>query len=224
MRTKKELLAGIEKEVLNSKIIENNTLLINYTDGSKAYRLHNTDVVTVNKGKFILNSGGWRTKTTKERINTFAPVNMWQEKGVWYLSNGVPFYDGITVNESGEVISKVKNIDLKKIAKIKKEIKTYCDLITKDNLPIPDNGDCWFCLMRTDEGKSLGDSSNNADHLLSHLKEGYMHGSILVNSMHEAGYQDRQIGLHYSMKLTDTFKRSLRKYLQKRLITNIAVK
>jgi hypothetical protein len=38
---------------------------------------------------------GWRTSTTKERLNLFAPygVRVWQEKGVWYYSvrdNDVP--------------------------------------------------------------------------------------------------------------------------------------
>ncbi|MDD4354226.1 MAG: hypothetical protein PHN56_07280 [Candidatus Nanoarchaeia archaeon] len=66
--------------------------------------------------------------------------------------------------------------------------------------------------------------TDNNDHLITHLKEKYLHGSILVNAMREAGYRDEQIRFHYAGKYFDAFKRSLRKYLQKRLISNIAVK
>ena len=76
MRTKTELLSGIKKDVLKSKIVGNNTLYILYADGSQAWRLHNTDVVTLKDGEYTLDSGGRRTPTTKERINTFAPVRV----------------------------------------------------------------------------------------------------------------------------------------------------
>jgi len=72
--------------------------------------------------------------------------------------------------------------------------------------------------MKTDEGKTLGDSSGNNDHLLSHIEEGYLHGSILVNAMREAGYNDMQIGVHYHLRLHKNFRRSLQKYLTKRLV------
>jgi hypothetical protein len=112
--------------------------------------------------------------------------------------------------------------DDKKVNAMKKRIAKYVNLITKDNLPVPSNGDCWLCLLRDKDGHTMGENDNS--HLLSHLKEKYLHGSILVNAMREVGYKDQQIGFHYQMKLSDTFKRSLRKYLQKRLIKDIAVK
>jgi hypothetical protein len=104
-----------------------------------------------------------------------------------------------------------------KVTKLKKQISKYCNLITKDNLPVPNGSDCWLCLFMDKEGKQK-------DHLLEHLKDNYLHGSILVNAMRESGYRDEQISLFFHMKLVDNFKRSLRKYLQKHLISNIAVK
>ena len=111
-----------------------------------------------------------------------------------------------------------------KFRKIKKQITEYCNLITKDNLPYPENGDCFDCSLRTKEGESMGDVSKNTDHLFSHFKEGYLHGSILVNAMREAGYRDEQIGFHYQLKLFNTFKRVVRKYLTKRLLKNVILK
>jgi hypothetical protein len=220
-RTKSELLSNT-KDVKNSKFVDNNTLSIEYNNGTKAIRLHNTDVVTMKDNNFILNSGGWRTPTTKDRINKYSPASVWQTNGQWFVSGSL-FYDGITINKEGKVISKVMQSDENKVNKMKKRIAKYCNFINKDNLPMPDNGDCWYCLMTTN-GQSLGDATNNHEHLLSHLKEGYLHGSILVNAMRESGYKDQQIVFHYQLKLADTFKRSLRRYLQKRLIKDIAIK
>ena len=45
-QTKKEMLKGIEEKVEKSRIVANNTLLIDYKDGSRAVRFHTTDVVT----------------------------------------------------------------------------------------------------------------------------------------------------------------------------------
>jgi len=223
MRTKKDLLSSVE-DFKSAKFIDNNTLEIKYNNGTTSIRLHDTDIVTMKGKNFILNSGGWRTPTTKERINKFAPVRLYQNKGLWYLSEGQLFYDNCIVNSEGKLISKPIKINEKKIDLLKKQISNYCKLITKDNLPVPSSGDCWFCSMQTENKKSLGDATNNNDHLIEHLKEKYLHGSILVNAMREYGYNDNQIGFHYQIKVHDTFRRAVRRYLQKRLISNIAVK
>jgi len=96
-RTKKDILSNVKDEVLSSKFVGNNTIRIEYKDGRKAYRLHDTDIIIENKDKsIILNSGGWKTITTKERINRFTPYTIFQKKGIWYI-NGSMFYDGITL-------------------------------------------------------------------------------------------------------------------------------
>ena len=222
-RTKGELLSNTNN-VKNSQFVANNTLRIEYTDGRIAIRLHNTDIITFVEDGCILNSGGWRTMTTKERINSFcSPAHISQSKGLWYLGDGNLFYDNCKIDFEGHLIGKAVKVDDKKIARLKKQIADYCKLITKDNLPVPDNGDCWFCLLTDKDGVTFGDKTDS-EHLLNHMAEKYLHGSILVNAMRESGYDDRQIGVHYQLKLSDTFRRSVRKYLQKRLISNIAVK
>jgi len=194
-KTKGDLLSNTEN-VKNSKFIANNTLRINYNDGSSAIRFHNTDIITFRTdNKIVLNSGGYRTVTTKERINKFAPVRLYQNKGLWYLNGESLFYDNCIINDKGQLLSKELNKERieAKVIKLKKQITKYCNLITKENLPIPSPGDCWFCSLHDKNNVPMGEVSKDTSHLLSHLKENYLHGSIIVNAMREAGYQDIKI-------------------------------
>lgn len=222
MSTKAEIIEGIQN-IETAKKIANNTVKATLSTGEEIVILHKTIVVSKKDNKYTLNSGGWRTATTKERINNNIPWHGWnncirQKDNIWYIG-GYLFYDGIVINENGEIISKkiLPEKTEKKNIKIKAKITKFCNLITKDNLPTPNNGDCWYCSMHDKDGNTMG--GNNHDHLLEHLKENYLHGSLLVNAMREAGYRDEQIGFHYGLQLHDTFKRATRKYLQKRLLT-----
>ena len=215
MRNKKDLMSGCVKDVVSSKIVGVNTLKIHYADGTSAIRLHDTDIIVYNGDDVILYSGGWKTPTTKERIASFAHVYIKQVKGLWYVGDSL-FYDGMVFRD-GILMSGVVVEDVKASASIRKSIREYVSLITPDNLPIPSNGDCFYCSMKDEKGAVWGDLSKS-DHLELHLEEKYLHGSILVNAMRESGYRDMQIAVHYDMKMADTFKRVTRKYLTKRLL------
>lgn len=72
-------------------------------------RLYGTIIVSIDleTKTYRLNSGGWRTVTTKDRINSFSPAHLYQKDRVWYLrtSKGdVEFRDEITVDERGDVV------------------------------------------------------------------------------------------------------------------------
>lgn len=218
-QTKKEILEGIEN-IVSSKIVGNNTVKCILSTGEIIIVFHNTIIVSIKDNIYTLNSGGWRTPTTKDRINEFSPTRICQKNSLWYIS-GYLFYDGIQLNYKGEIINKkIIPADVEnKNKELKKKINKFCALITKNNLPIPDSGDCWYCSMKAADGISWGDNIKDYDHLLNHVEEGYVHGSLLVNAMEEAGYRHHQISFHYSMKLEDTFRRSVRKYLYKRLST-----
>jgi hypothetical protein len=218
-RTKKDILEGVNLDIVKSRFVARNTLEITLTDGTRIIRLHDTNVVSVKNGVYTLNTGGWKTPTTKDRINNHAPVYIYQKNHVWYIGN-VVFTDGMRVDENGKILWGGK--DSSKVEKhnkaMNKRITKYVNLLSEGNLPRPGTGDCWYCLMQTTRGENLGDSLRDADHLISHLKEGYLHGSILVNAMREAGYKNMQIGFHYQIGMVSTFKRTLKRYLQKRLL------
>jgi hypothetical protein len=93
----------------DSKPLQNNTRLFWRAEGF-AIRLHSTDVVLIRPDNtYVLNSGGWQTNTTKDRINYYSPARLWQRKGEWYLSQGsdsdpIPFVDGIIIDDGGLVV------------------------------------------------------------------------------------------------------------------------
>lgn len=94
-----------QRKTFAPKIVQRNTFKFT-RDGETVIRLHGTDIVRrLADGSVILNSGGWKTVTTKDRMNNNLPggARIIQEKGVWYVSQGawngprVPYFDGIQV-------------------------------------------------------------------------------------------------------------------------------
>lgn len=96
--------------------IGNNTYAERLGSNVIGIRLHGTHVVTLSPHRIVLNSGGWHTVTTKDRLNTFLPFG-WgvvQVRGLWYLRHRVctngegsclvvnaGFRDGITLEDLG---------------------------------------------------------------------------------------------------------------------------
>jgi hypothetical protein len=78
--------------------IGNNTWATILPDGSVAIMLHWTTVVVIHPDdSATLRSGGWKTCTTKDRINKYSPVKVYQRDFEWFLSDGTPFHEGIRV-------------------------------------------------------------------------------------------------------------------------------
>lgn len=75
----------------DARTIGNNTHVVRQENGDISIRLHHTYVVTYVAGTadIVLNSGGWRSVTTKDRINTFLPLRfrVSQRAYVWYVSD-----------------------------------------------------------------------------------------------------------------------------------------
>lgn len=165
--------------------------------GAIAVRYHNTDVVTyIDNGLIALDSGGWRTVTTKARLNEYLPHpwHVYQDKGIWYLGRGYwsdpekatfVFRDDIMINpETGEVTGEGENptekLKMKKAAA--KFASKYVKSLLAGEVPAPSGGDCWHCLMVTKTGETLGELSNS-DHIVSHIEEGYLVPSLLVRAI-----------------------------------------
>lgn len=90
--------------------IANNTYLS--MDGNNCViTLHATPIVTIlPDNSYVLNSGGWRTATTKNRINhcLYREVEIYQKDFVWWVESKEypevrPFRDGMII-QKGEVI------------------------------------------------------------------------------------------------------------------------
>ena len=80
--------------------LSNNTYLVVRDDGGYGVKLHDTEVVIHYKDKIVLNSGGWRTVTTKERMNSFSPFCVYQKDYQWFV-DGKPFKDHMTLQSNG---------------------------------------------------------------------------------------------------------------------------
>ncbi len=83
--------------------IANDTHMVNNTEGEILITYRGNPVMRIQKGKVILHSCGWRTKTTKDRMNWFLPTGycVYAKKSVWYLhtSKGeIEFQDGMVLS------------------------------------------------------------------------------------------------------------------------------
>ena len=190
-------------------------------DNAVAIRLHDTNIVIVNNdGTMILNSGGWLSSTTKERINRYTNAGISQRNSVWYMRDGSLFYDGMTINFDGTPVKpKQPEKYEKQLKAIKKQAKQYASDFVKElkagNIAMPSGGDCWGCAMRDDTGKTV----MGAHHLRDHMSEKYYVPSLLVNAGREAGYQDFQIGMMGigGQRLFIDPERNIYKYMVKHL-------
>ena len=78
---------------------------ITTTNGVTIVIYHNTKVVKWDKDKITLDSGGWRTKTTKNRMNQASNqfglgFQVYQSKGEWFVSTKdgeMEFEDGMEI-------------------------------------------------------------------------------------------------------------------------------
>lgn len=83
-------------ETIKRRKLANNTYLID-NGKRRAIRLHSTDIATeVGPGKLRIDTGGWDTLTTRERLYRFTSCRVGRDKGITYI-NGVELKDGMTV-------------------------------------------------------------------------------------------------------------------------------
>ena len=107
--TKTQIMEGVEAK--ESKIVGNNTVEYIRPDGTKVIRFHHTDILEFPAPEeVVFNTGGWKTVTTKQRMNEFQNLaTIIQHKGLWYITthkdifdpnNYTPYFDGIKIRGS----------------------------------------------------------------------------------------------------------------------------
>lgn len=83
-------------------ITRNNTTVTLTPEGATVVTLHRTAIVTVRAGVVTLNSDGWRTVTTKARMNEVSRAwnlgfTVYQDKHEWFVRDAdgrSEYYDG----------------------------------------------------------------------------------------------------------------------------------
>jgi hypothetical protein len=163
------------------------TRIIRLNDNTIGVRYHSTDVVIFHAdGSVTLDSGGYRTVTTKRRMNDFTRITVRQKQGMWYANDEV-FYDGMRFDAQGLHMKNEENdkqvIEVERVQKLTKQINEFTKGIKAGledgSINVPSSGDCWYCLFKWDE------SSN--DHLQSHLDESYHVPSLIRNAIERSG-------------------------------------
>jgi len=87
----------------DSLVIGNNTKLVRRAGGSISVLLHGNRIVTYRQnGDVQVSSAGWKTSTTKDRLNRYtdSSTDVKQDDFEWYVMRGdsrVDFSDGMTV-------------------------------------------------------------------------------------------------------------------------------
>lgn len=96
-----------EVEKIKGVRLENNTYLLQHTD-CYCVRYHQTDIIDIYPDKWVIRNGGWRTPSTKDRINRLSPINVSTTKGCWYYVIGNWNRDAeLKVFKNGLVITKL---------------------------------------------------------------------------------------------------------------------
>lgn len=76
--------------------------------GRMTVRFHNTDIVRISEHTVIFDSGGWRTVTTKQRMNqamreSNIPIYVYQKDFNWFIAftnskkPDIPFVDNMII-------------------------------------------------------------------------------------------------------------------------------
>jgi len=233
--TKAELVSRIQGAYEKARLLSGRATIEYYRpNGDYAVLYHHTEVIVAKKGgrRFILDSGGWRTPTTKDRINTVlnkyrTGFSVYQQNSLWYVYSSK--HGQVCLFQDGMVLDKQRGFrkcDLKQtkgadaqLKKLKKQIDKFLEpLDTMQEIPLPDTGDCWMCHMETQDGRTLGEVSGDRDHIKSHIEEGYLHGSLIYRALQATGYGHYyQNGLIQWSGARDIIKRACRRYLLKQL-------
>lgn len=218
------LLTNKMGKTLERRKLANHTYAIRKSESEIAVRLHDTDIVTFVKGKGVrLNSGGWRTMTTRQRINNYLPPGTRLEvnRGVWsivrmtkHMEEGGGHHfsypvadkwlyeDGIMLRYSGAPVNRKSQArierEVKEATRLRKMARDYAlryvNAVEAGEVPLPGAGDCWHCLMKTQDGVAMGDLGSRSDHIESHIEEDYFVPSLAVNALLEKNYREYQLG------------------------------
>lgn len=185
-----EMLTG---RTAQRRKLANNTYAERHADGSLGIRLHATEIVTLfPDGTIKAQTGGWKTSTTKERLNQYLPARIWQKQGRWFLGpDNIEFADGITFLPDGKIEGGKPKSDADKEKALDKRIKAFSKAIGDAlPLPMPSNGDCFYCAMReVKTGNPLGEHTHNTEHLDSHMDENYFVPSLVWRALEFGGCQ-----------------------------------
>lgn len=211
--------------------LANNTYAVRVSPGAIAVRLHTTNILTHHDtGAVVYDTGGWYTYTTKDRMNTYGPLRVWSDGGVWYASTYAAdhepavYADGMTASPSPDgygwvVTGAGTHDDTTRARATRRAIRAYAALYASaDRSALADaaGGDCFLC-RETTTGAMLGDAVGDHEHLREHIREGYVMAHLLIAALRECGY--REPAAMFWHGTGDSVRRAVARFLVARLTT-----
>jgi hypothetical protein len=181
--------------------------------GYCAIKYHDTEIVKYFPNEVIeLNTDGWFTYSTRERMNAFQNrFQVYTNQRIMYLS----YYDKtylyqdhmvlhpngtVTINDS--IIPPITKQSLKKKVKLKSKVndyvKQFMDKFFNHEINRPSKGDCFYCQGMVDKAEVINDNivikgkCDDGDHIISHIKQKYFVPTLLVNALNE----NEEIGIY----------------------------
>ena len=213
--SKRAMLAALSLQPDTSKLYARNTL--QYTvKGETFTKLHDTVILRVAADgiHFSINTGGFNTVTTRERLNRALPKgwHVYTSKGVIHLRRGdymegksYPFTQSISF-EAGQVVSDQIETDSTKDFRL---IDAYMRKIKRDGFPNPSAGDP-FVWPDAQTGKY------SAHYVRAWLEESYIFGTLVCHALMFAGVRKEHLGIHLSDHLRNDAMthRRIRRYIR----------
>jgi len=168
----------------------NNTIEHRNAAGARVIRLHNTDILTFPpRGGFAINTGGFNTRTTRDRLNAFLPAGyrVHTEKGILHLSSPgarpvVPFLETIVVGPRGGVTA---DCDPRAVRKL---VDSYMREWKRRGLPAAEEsgGDPWV----------FSPDQVTPDVMRDWCRGGYVHRRLFVLAHESAGVTPAGVGYY----------------------------
>lgn len=214
-----EDLARLKVVPVSSKLAARNTIDYTLADGTRKIRLHDTDIMTfLPDGRIELNTGGFNTKTTRERMNSFLPrgFNVFTQKGVIHARtpwDTVKFRETVTIDPAKQVVK--SDLSEKAADKLERLISDYMKTYKQKGLPTVEEsgGDPWV-FPDNQTGKI-------EQHIvMDWLKTKYVHRRFMALALQFSGLRD--VGIYLTMQSIDrrdgkidaTDSRRLRRYIR----------
>lgn len=227
-RSKREMVETVTRihgAPVAAALTARNTLDYTTQDGTRRVRYHDTDVVTqAPDGTVILNTGGYNTLTTRDRINSAKnlKVRVYSDKGTIHArplnegesyawSGGVPFETIARISPDGKVTPDKSAAEIMGLHKL---IDRYIKALKKefprrDENGEPDSGGDPWMIGGVIPSRDVALNWLGAD--LDSSGEPYIFNSIVAHALKASGMQDAGVGFYMHGLLTG--KRKVDNYI-----------
>lgn len=195
---------GESNNLRNTRIMGKNTLRYEACD-SHGKRVgivyHKTRILALDYDEsdaiqlVIIDSGGWNTLTTRDRLNRFLPSGwrVYTDSGFLYVRTPAgtwPNVDSAIWNPDGTPCTPELHKDSKaESLLLKRKIDKFCRALDSNPFPEPSAGDPWII--------DWNPRKINRDILLDWLESEYVNGSLIVAALRRKQLTDTGISMAY---------------------------